>query len=136
MAVTTLVEVPCVQGPCIVLENLVRDNSQHGSHGLHVVSLADSKMMKFGRGHESDVRIADVSISRKHASIRFEDGHFIIEDQNSKFGTLIATKKPKPISSTSPTSIQVGRTVLNFAMHASLPMVGADSSSGEAPSAE
>ena len=53
----------------------------------HVVSLADNKMLKLGRGHEADIRIADVSISRWHATIRFSNGSFLLEDNHSKFGT-------------------------------------------------
>jgi len=106
-----LVEVPRTQPPFIVLENMVRDSQQHTSRGLHVISLAE-KVLKLGRGHESDVRIADVSISRCHATIRFHRGSFLLEDNNSKFGTLVALKKPRPLEAGSPISIQMGRTVL------------------------
>jgi hypothetical protein len=110
-----LVEVPRTQPPFIVLENMVRDSQQHASRGLHVISLAE-KVLKLGRGHESDVRIADVSISRYHATIRFHRGTFLLEDNNSKFGTLVALKKPRPLEANSPISIQMGRTVLQLTM--------------------
>jgi len=108
-----LVEVPWTQPPFIVLENMVRDSQQHATRGLHVISLAE-KVLKIGRGHESDVRIADVSISRCHATIRFQRGHFILEDNNSKFGTLVAMKKPRLLEPGSSVSIQMGRTVLKL----------------------
>jgi len=108
-----LVEVPWTQPPFIVLENMVRDSQQHAQRGLHIISLAE-KMLKIGRGHESDVRIADVSISRCHATIRFERGHFILEDNNSKFGTLVAMKKPRLLEPGCSLSIQMGRTVLSL----------------------
>mmetsp|Transcript_40778 Transcript_40778/g.89125 ORF Transcript_40778/g.89125 Transcript_40778/m.89125 type:complete len:416 (+) Transcript_40778:109-1356(+) len=111
---TPLVEVPRTQPPFIVLENMVRDSQQHASRGLHVISLAE-KALKLGRGHESDVRIADVSISRCHATIRYHRGHFLLEDNRSKFGTLVALKKPRPLES-SPISIQMGRTVLSLTL--------------------
>lgn len=111
-----LVEVPRTQPPFIALENMVRDSHQHSCHGLHVISLADNKLLKLGRGHESDVRIADVSISRCHATIRFHRGQFVLEDHNSKFGTLIAMKKPRALESTGAISIQVGRTVLSLSL--------------------
>lgn len=53
------------------------------------------QVLKLGRGHDSDVRIADVSISRCHAMIRFNQGNFVLEDNDSKFGTLVALKKPR-----------------------------------------
>lgn len=111
-----VVEVPRTKPPFIALENMVRDSQPHTGRGLHVISLADNKLLKLGRGHESDVRIADVSISRCHATIRFHRGHFVLEDHNSKFGTLIAMKKPRALEASSQISIQVGRTVLALAL--------------------
>jgi hypothetical protein len=110
---TPLVEVPGTPAPFIVMENMVRDSQQHTTRGLHVISLAE-KVLKIGRGHESDVRIADVSISRCHATIRFQRGHFLLEDNNSKFGTLVAMKKPRMLEPGASTSIQMGRTVLSL----------------------
>ncbi|CAE7461058.1 clpC [Symbiodinium pilosum] len=108
-----LVEVPFTQPPFIVLENMVRDSQQHTSRGLHVISLAE-KELKLGRGHESDVRIADVSISRTHATIRFSKGQFLLQDSSSKFGTLVAMKKPRVLEPGVNISIQMGRTVLTL----------------------
>lgn len=114
----TLVEVPQTKAPFIVLENMVRDSQQHTSRGLHVISLADNKLLKLGRGHESDIRIADVSISRCHATVRFQRGHFILEDNNSKFGTLVAMRKPRALEAGSGLSIQMGRSVLSLTLQA------------------
>jgi len=112
-----LVEMPHTAPPFIVLENVVRDSQQHATRGLHVISLAENKLMKLGRGHETDVRIADVSISRCHATIRYAEGKFILEDHNSKFGTLVAMKKPRVLdASGTAMSIQVGRTVLSLSV--------------------
>lgn len=109
-----LVELPQTAPPFIVLENMVRDSQQHTGRGLHVISLAENKLLKLGRGHESDVRIADVSISRCHATIRFHRGQFVLEDNHSKFGTLVAMKKPRMLEPDGAISIQVGRTVLSL----------------------
>lgn len=120
-----LVEVPQTQPPFVVLENMVRDSQQHTSRGLHVISLAE-KPLKLGRGHESDVRIADVSISRCHATISFNRGAFTLEDNNSKFGTLVVMKKPRQLDANSPISIQMGRTVLSLSLQ-SPPDLGTNS---------
>lgn len=112
----TLVEVPETAPPFIVLENMVRDSQQHSSRGLHVISLANNKLLRLGRGHESDIRIADVSISRCHATVRFHQGQFVLEDHNSKFGTLVAMRKPLLLSQGGSVSIQVGRSVLKLAL--------------------
>lgn len=119
-----MVEVPTIKAPFIALENMVRDSQQHSARGLHVISLADNKLLKLGRGHESDVRIADVSISRCHATIRFHRGGFVLEDHNSKFGTLIALKKPRLLEVGSNISIQVGRSVLGLSLVPTTPAAG------------
>jgi len=133
-----LVEVPWTQPPFIVLENMVRDSQQHATRGLHVISLRD-KVLKLGRGHESDVRIADVSISRCHATIRFQQGQFVLEDNNSKFGTLVAMKKAKLLEPGYPISIQMGRTVLNLTAHTestNIPMHSLQQLAGTSSSAQ
>ena len=50
-----------------------------------------------GRGHESDLRINDISVSRCHALIKFRDNRFLLEDNLSKFGTLVLIKKRTPM---------------------------------------
>mmetsp|Transcript_33277 Transcript_33277/g.86279 ORF Transcript_33277/g.86279 Transcript_33277/m.86279 type:complete len:361 (-) Transcript_33277:144-1226(-) len=115
---TPLVQVPHTEPPFVVLENSVRE-SQSAQRGLHVISLAEQKVLKLGRGHESDVRIADVSISRCHATMRFHRGAFVLEDHASKFGTLVAMRKTRPIDSNTLT-VQCGRTVLRLQQDAAL----------------
>jgi pSer/pThr/pTyr-binding forkhead associated (FHA) protein len=47
-----------------------------------------------GRGHESEVRVCDISVSRCHALLKYkaEKGMFYLEDNLSKFGTLVIPK--------------------------------------------
>jgi len=47
--------------------------------------------LKVGRGHDNDLRIADISVSRTHALIRRDPktGYITLEDNSSKFGTLV-----------------------------------------------
>lgn len=50
-----------------------------------------------GRGFDVDdvdIRINDISISRYHAFIKLKDDGIYIEDNMSKFGTLVLLKKP------------------------------------------
>ena len=122
-----LVPMPETRAPFIVLENMMRQEGQlpgdqgPASRGIFVISLAGKKMLKLGRGHESDVRIADVSISRWHATVSFtEGGQFIIEDHGSKFGTLVSMRRPRVVdpTCTDPSKarlcVQAGRTLLKF----------------------
>ena len=48
-----------------------------------------------GRGHESEVRVCDISVSRCHALLKYkpQKGMFHLEDNLSKFGTLVIPKK-------------------------------------------
>ena len=69
--------------------------------------------MKKGRGHQCDLRISDISVSRFHSFIKYDKGLFSIFDNNSKFGTLILIQKPVQIKAEK-LAIQVGRTVISL----------------------
>eukprot|EP00922_Rhytidocystis_sp_ex-Travisia-forbesii_P017424 GHVS01025987.1.p1 GENE.GHVS01025987.1~~GHVS01025987.1.p1 ORF type:complete len:622 (-),score=130.91 GHVS01025987.1:474-2339(-) len=112
-----IVKVPTTEPPFIVLENLV-GNSQRG---VHVISMAEKKDLKLGRGHESDVRIPDVSISRYHATIRFVGDCFQLSDNDSKFGTLVAMRKAQAIEKDETMSIQVGRSMVQLSVDQGVP---------------
>ena len=75
-----------------------------------------------GRGHESDVRISDISVSRQHARITYKDKKFILEDTGSKFGTLVLAKEPVPIIE-KPVILQIGRTLFSLSTSASQNLV-------------
>merc|ERR1712013_64752 len=55
-----------------------------------------------------------MGISRCHAMIRFQQGQFMLEDNHSKFDTLVAMKKPRLLKPGAGVSIQMGRTVLSL----------------------
>ncbi|ETW34645.1 hypothetical protein PFTANZ_04655 [Plasmodium falciparum Tanzania (2000708)] len=112
-----LVKIPNLKTPLIVLDNIIGQTSK----GVHLISFADKKYLKLGRGHESDVRIPDVSISRYHATIKYEKGLFKLEDHNSKFGTLVALRKAREIFPKDTMSLQVGRSVVHFKMDEEIP---------------
>lgn len=66
---------------------------------IHVVNMLHINEIKLGRGHDADVRVTDISVSRFHASLRKSSkGYFILEDNHSKFGTLALIKNPLPLS--------------------------------------
>ena len=81
---------------------------------VHVIIPADSKrIFKLGRGHEADIRITDISVSRIHASLKFIGEEIFIEDNTSKFGTLMMMPKVV-VGEGMYQSIQIGRTVINL----------------------
>lgn len=56
------------------------------------------RSFKLGRGHDSDLRINDISVSRCHAVIKFKNNAFFLQDNVSKFGTLILVRNKLKIS--------------------------------------
>lgn len=49
---------------------------------------------KVGRSVDTDMRIADISVSRVHSFIRVCADELILQDNGSKFGTLIKLARP------------------------------------------
>jgi pSer/pThr/pTyr-binding forkhead associated (FHA) protein len=49
---------------------------------------ADSELL-VGRHHSCDVRLTGASVSRRHAQLRFRDGHWILQDLDSMNGTRV-----------------------------------------------
>jgi len=77
----------------IILESLNQLKDNNNLKSIHVIILEDEKIT-LGRGHESDVRINDISVSRQHAVLIFDSntGKITIRDLKSKFGTLALIK--------------------------------------------
>ena len=42
-----------------------------------------------GRHRGCDIVLDDLSVSRRHARLRFRDGHWVLQDLQSKNGTLL-----------------------------------------------
>lgn len=57
------------------------------------------------------MRINDISVSRCHAIIKYKEGSFVIEDNQSKFGTIVLLKEKLEISPGEQVAVQYGRTV-------------------------
>ena len=77
---------------------------------IHVIKLTGENIT-IGRGHESDVRINDISVSRSHACLKYDiqSGRLLLRDLKSKFGTLVLIKKPLVINNNK-ICLQIGRT--------------------------
>ena len=61
------------------------------------LSFDKNNEFKIGRSVETDMRIADISVSRIHSFIRVCGNELILQDNGSKFGTLIKILKPIPM---------------------------------------
>ena len=96
----------------IVLESLNQMKENCNIKSIHVIQLTGEELT-VGRGHESDVRINDISVSRNHAKLKYNinDGTLLLRDLKSKFGTLILIKKPLQIKEKK-IHLQIGRTYI------------------------
>ena len=96
----------------IVLESLNQMKENCNIKSIHVIQLGTDELI-IGRGHESDIRINDISVSRSHAKLRYdmENGTILLRDLKSKFGTLILIKKPLQ-KKKKKIHIQIGRTYI------------------------
>ena len=102
------------KGSFIRLETFCKD--KYCARIVHILQPTSTKQQfKLGRGHDSDVKIADISVSRVHAQIVMTPLGFILQDNAAKFGTLLLL--PSDLQEIDPLnglSIQVNRTTLTF----------------------
>ena len=93
----------------LTLESLTLD--RQNNKFIYAISLDKERKIKIGRGHEAKVLLSDISVSRVHCIMTVEKNQVFIEDNDSKFGTLILVQTPTiKISENLPLYIQVGRT--------------------------
>ena len=69
----------------------------------------EKSTIKIGRSNESDLRMSDISISRNHAIIRLLGGNFYLEDNCSKFGSLVQTTSKVVVLPYKQIALQIGR---------------------------
>eukprot|EP01019_Chilodonella_uncinata_P004197 GABU01005088.1.p1 GENE.GABU01005088.1~~GABU01005088.1.p1 ORF type:complete len:395 (-),score=109.77 GABU01005088.1:8-1132(-) len=112
-----LINIERPNSPYIMLERLTATTGQTEPVGstITVITPNDGEKIKLGRGHQCDLRISDISVSRVHAMLQYEKdrSEFLIVDNESKFGTLILLNKDYKIKNDK-AAIQIGRTVFTF----------------------
>jgi pSer/pThr/pTyr-binding forkhead associated (FHA) protein len=92
----------------------------YNSMPAKVVHVFDLSFNSFtvGRSVETDMKIADTSVSRTHSFLKVKDNRLVVEDNGSKFGTLVKIQRPldllrsKTDGSSLSKPLQVGRTLL------------------------
>lgn len=104
-----LIEIPKPPEKFIILESICKD--KNSNKGLHVLSFYNKSLLKLGRGHDCELRISDISVSRVHAQIEMIGDHFYLEDHKSKFGTLVQVKRPVALSQYDEYWFQAGRSL-------------------------
>ncbi|CAG9331044.1 unnamed protein product [Blepharisma stoltei] len=109
-----IIEVNKPLGPYIILLDL--KGEKNNDYCLWVISAFDNLCLTIGRSHDNDISFADISVSRCHSSIRFIGKSFYLEDNASKFGTLILAKKSIHLARNSMLAVQCRRTVIYFSL--------------------
>ena len=95
------------------LESLTLDKNKNKF--IYVVSLLKAGKIKAGRGHECDVLLSDISVSRVHCYFVVDNKKVYLEDNDSKFATLVFVQSPRiKISPEIPLFLQIGRTSLEI----------------------
>lgn len=95
-----------------IMESLTIDKNKN--RFVYVISLDNNKILKLGRGNNSDIIIGDLSVSRVHSILILDNKKIYIEDNNSKFATLILFQSPMiKLTHNLPLYIQIGRTFMD-----------------------
>jgi len=106
-----------IKGNYILIESL--NNERNASRIIHLITPNEQKnQFRLGRGHEADVRVTDISVSRLHAFISCEKDGFFLQDNKSKFGTLSLISKLE-LNPMIKKNIQIGRTIVSFSVKSS-----------------
>ena len=93
----------------LTLESLTLDKQKNKF--IYAINLEKSRKLKVGRGHESNIILSDISVSRVHCYMVIENKKVFLEDNDSKFGTLVLVQTPSiKISEELPLYLQIGRT--------------------------
>ena len=79
---------------------------------MYIIHLKDKQNIKLGRANDSDVRMTDISVSRNHATLKLFNGYLYLQDNSSKFGTLIGLNNNVLISPNKQLAVQCGRLYL------------------------
>jgi hypothetical protein len=109
-----LISLPKPKPNYIILEELTR-STPGAELTYHYISPGRSPV-SIGRGHESDVRIDEISVSRSHATLKIKKGGVYLSDSDSKFGTLVEVTRGISMTSDSELTVQTGKTLLTLSL--------------------
>ena len=90
--------------------------NKEGNKYRYLVKFDENNIIKIGRGLEMQLILNDISVSRNHCQLKInEDGNIILEDNNSKFGTLVLIQAENiEILQGKTLTLQVGTNYLNM----------------------
>lgn len=57
--------------PFIIIDSLSKEKNTY--NGMYLISMGERKIVKLGRSNYNDIIIKDISVSRNHAFIKYEN---------------------------------------------------------------
>ena len=81
------------------------------------VKFNENNIIRIGRGLENQLVLNDISVSRNHCQLRINnDGSILLEDNHSKFGSLVLIQKEIEILKGQNLNVQVSTNYLTFSL--------------------
>lgn len=87
--------------------------ARQGEYAGHTFQIQQG-MCRIGRSRYNDIRLSRTSVSRRHAVIRWAQGHFWLQDEGSLHGTYLNGRQIQALRLTNGDQIQIGDTVFEF----------------------
>ena len=96
----------------ISFENLTLDKQKNKF--IYVINLDNKKEIKIGRGHEANILLSDISVSRVHCLLNVINKNIYLEDNNAKYGTLVLVQTQNlNIIDNIDLNLQIGRSFIS-----------------------
>ena len=96
----------------ISFENLTLDKQKNKF--IYVVNLDKKKEIKIGRGHEANIILSDISVSRIHCILNVYNKNVYLQDNEAKYGTLVLVQTQRlNIIDNVELNLQIGRSFIN-----------------------
>ena len=97
----------------VVLESMRAD--KHKAKFIHIISFDKKSSINIGRANECELSISELSVSRFHCIIHKDEGDLFLEDNSSKFGTLILIQNNNMhMNGYVPLKVQTNKTYIKF----------------------
>ena len=98
----------------IILESLNSTSSDKNKY-IHIISLDNKRYITIGRSNDCDLTLPELSVSRNHCIINREQNQVFLQDNNSKFATLVLIQNKNIIvNDFMPLNIQINKTFIKF----------------------
>jgi pSer/pThr/pTyr-binding forkhead associated (FHA) protein len=97
----------------MVMESMRAD--KHKAKFIHIISFDKKSSINIGRANECELSISELSVSRFHCIIHKDEGDLFLEDNSSKFGTLILLQNNNMyMNDYIPLKVQTNKTYIKF----------------------